>query len=272
MARIIGIVSGKGGVGKTTLGINLGAALAKNFDKNVTLVDCNVTTSHVGLYLGMYYCPVTLNKVLRSEHKIEEAINEHHSGLRVVPASLSLSDLEGVDITQLRSNIKGLFDKNDIVLLDIAPGLGREAIAGMKACDELLYVTHPFIPSAMDVVRAQEVAKEIGVDSIGVVVNMTNKKRYEMNKDEIEELTKLPVIATIPYDTKVHKSLHLKMPLVMLHPKHKVSKEVYKVASHLTGEVYELETGIKKMLRSLKNINPFKGKRKIKKPNPLEEV
>ena len=52
MARIIGIVSGKGGVGKTTLGINLGAALAHHLKKNVTIVDCNVTTSHLGLYLA----------------------------------------------------------------------------------------------------------------------------------------------------------------------------------------------------------------------------
>jgi cell division ATPase MinD len=270
MARIIGIVSGKGGVGKTTLGINLGATLAKHFEKNVALVDCNVTTSHIGLYLGMYYCPITLNKVLRGEHKIEEAINSHYSGLNVVPASLSLNDLEGVDITKLRSSIKGLFENNDYVLLDIAPGLGREAIAGMKACDEIVYVTHPFIPSTMDIVRTEEVAKELGLKSLGIVVNMSHKKQYEMSKDEIEELTKLPVIATIPYDTHVHKSLNLKMPLVMLHPNHRVSKEMYKVASHLTGEVYEMDSSFRKILKSIREM--FKKKEKPKEVESPEDL
>lgn len=270
MARIIGIVSGKGGVGKTTLSINLGAALAKQFNKRVTLVDCNVTTSHVGLYLGMYYCPITLNKVLRGENKIEEAINSHYSGLNVVPASLSLNDLEGVDVTKLRNSIRGLFDLNDFVLLDIAPGLGREAIAGIKACDEILYVTNPFVPSAMDIVRTEEIANGLEVDSLGVVVNMTNNKKYEMTKEEMEEITKLPVIATIPYDTNVHKSLSLKMPIVMLHPDHKVSKEIYKTASHITGELYVLESGLEKLLKRIRKINLFNRKR-IVEPNPVKE-
>jgi septum site-determining protein MinD len=74
MTRIIGIVSGKGGVGKTTIVANLGAALASFYKKRVIIVDCNVTTSHLGLYLGMYYHPVSLNQVLRGEASMDDAI------------------------------------------------------------------------------------------------------------------------------------------------------------------------------------------------------
>lgn len=271
MSRIIGIVSGKGGVGKTTIGINLGAALTKNFGKNVTLVDCNVTTSHVGLYLGMYYCPITLNKVLRDENSIDEAINNHYTGLKVVPASLSLNDLEGVDLTKLRNNLKKLFESNDLVILDVAPGLGREAIAAMRACDEIVYVTNPFVPSVMDIVRTEEVARELEIDSLGIIVNMSNKKKYEMTNDEIREITKLPVLAKIPYDTKVHKSLHLKMPLTMLHPEHKFSKEINKAASHITGEVYLMESTIERLLKRLRLDSILKKEKRIVEPNPVKE-
>ena len=235
MARVISIISGKGGVGKTTLGLNLGASLAKHFKKNVTLVDCNVTTSHVGLYLGMYYCPITLNKVLRGEYKIGDAINEHYSGMKVIPASLSLTDLEGVDITELRNKLKGLLNDNDIVLLDGSPGLGREGVASMRASDEILYVTNPYIPSVMDIVRCQEIANEIGVKPLGIAVNMVNNKKYEMSKSEIEELTKLPVIASIPHDKNVHRSLTLKMPIVLFKPHSAASKEILKLSSKLAG-------------------------------------
>lgn len=252
MARIISIISGKGGVGKTTVGLNLGTALVRNFKKNVTLVDCNITTSHVGLYLGIYYSPITLNKVLRGEHNINDAINEHYSGMKIVPASLSLTDLEGVDITLLRDSIRGLLFDNDIILLDGGPGLGREAIATMKACDEVLYVTNPFIPPVMDVVRCQEVASEIGVKPLGIVLNMVDRKKYEMNKNEIEELTKLPVISSIPYDKNVHRSLSLKMPLVMLKPGSSASKEFFKLASHLIGETYKAESGIMKFFKQFR--------------------
>lgn len=82
MTRIIGVISGKGGVGKTTVVANLGVILASEFKKDVIIVDCNISTSHLALYLGMYYCPITLNQVLKGEAKIEDAMYEYHvSGL-----------------------------------------------------------------------------------------------------------------------------------------------------------------------------------------------
>ena len=215
MSKIIGIVSGKGGVGKTTLTINLGSVLAQQFKKNVTVIDCNVTTSHLGLYLGMYYSPVTLNKVLRGESKIEDAIYEHFSGMKVIPASLSLSELDGIDITQIRSSIENILEKNDVILLDSAPGMGREALAALRAADGVIFVTTPYVPSVMDIVRCQEVVNELGIKSVGIVLNMVNKEKYEMSTDEIEQLTKLPVIASIPYDKNVNKSLAAKIPAAL---------------------------------------------------------
>jgi cell division ATPase MinD len=248
MVRIIGIVSGKGGVGKTTIGLNLGAALSQHFKKSVTIIDCNVTTSHLGLYLGMYYCPITLNKVLRGEYTAEEAIQSHHSGLKIIPASLSLSDLDGIDMTEIRNSIKSLFDKNDIILLDGGPGLGREAVATLKASDEILYVTNPYIPFAMDIVRNQEVVNDLGVKPLGIVLNMIHGKKYEMNAKEIEELTRLPVIAKIPFDRNVHKSLALKTPIVTYKPYSPASKEIVKLASTITGETYQFEGALQKFL------------------------
>lgn len=68
--RVIGIVSGKGGVGKTTLVANLGLSLVK-FGKSVTAVDCNVTTSHLGFNFGLHYYPKTLNNILKKKQKLQ---------------------------------------------------------------------------------------------------------------------------------------------------------------------------------------------------------
>lgn len=253
MTRIIGILSGKGGVGKTTIGLNIGAALAQNFKKDVTIIDCNITTSHLGLYLGMYYCPITLNKVLRDEYSAEEAIQSHSTGLKIMPASLSVSDLEGIDMSQLRNKIKSIFKKNDIILLDGSPGLGREALATLKASDEILYITNPYIPFAMDIVRNQEIVSKTDTKPLGIVLNMVHGKKYEMTEDEVEQLTKLPVIATIPFDTNIHQSLALKMPIVTLNPNSSSSREIIRLASDLIGEKYEVEEGaLQRFLNKLK--------------------
>jgi septum site-determining protein MinD len=251
LVRIIGVISGKGGVGKTTVSLNLGTALATQHKKNVTLVDCNVTTSHLSLYLGMYYCPVTLNKVLRGENRIEDAVHSHFSGMKVIPASLSLSDLEGIDITEIKDTLKNIFDKNDVILLDGSPGLGREAMATIKASDELIYVTNPYIPFIMDIIRCQEVVNELDIKQLGIVLNMVHGKKHEMTSSEIEELTKLKVMSTIPFDTNVHKSLALKMPLTMYKPGCAASKEFYKLASNLIGEKYINDSFSTRLLRML---------------------
>jgi septum site-determining protein MinD len=236
--RLIGIFSGKGGVGKTTIAINLGAVLAKQFNKRITIVDCNVTTSHLGLYLGIYYSPVTLNKVLRGENEIGDALFTHYTGMKIIPASLSFAELEGVDVLYLKEKVASLLDNNDFVLLDSAPGLGREAVASIRASKEIIYVTTPNVPSVMDVIKTNEVAMEAGVKPLGIILNMVHHEKHEMTKDEVEQLTNIPVIGTIPFDKTIRRSLSLKMPSVVLDPNSKSSKEFIKIGEKLTGEKY----------------------------------
>jgi septum site-determining protein MinD len=239
MSRVIGIVSGKGGVGKTTLTINLGATLSHKYKKNVTIVDCNLTTSHLGIHLGMYYTPATINKVLREEIDISESIYPHFSGMKVVPASMSMSDLKGVDIYRIKDVVANIAERSDIVLLDASPGFGREAMGAIQASNEVLYVTTPHVPAVMDIVRCQEVLNEFNVRPIGVVLNMVGKNKYEMKKGEVEHFTGVQVISSIPYDKKVSKGLHQKIPVTLLHPNSPASREINRLAAKIIGEPHK---------------------------------
>ena len=239
MTRIIGVVSGKGGVGKTTLVANLGAALASVFKKDVIVVDCNVTTSHLGLYLGMYYYPISLNKVLSDQVSIDNAIYDYSiSGMRIIPASLSIDDLRGIDVSKLKASIKKLFGKADIVLLDSAPGLGREAMSTMRAADEILYIMTPFVPPMMDVIKCNTVAGELGLKPLGVVMNMTGEGRHEVTPEEVEQIVELPVISMIPRDKNVLRSLSAKLPVIDYNPNSASSQEIIRLAASLIGEEY----------------------------------
>jgi septum site-determining protein MinD len=234
--RFIGIVSGKGGVGKTTVVANLGAVLASKFKKDVVIIDCNLTTSHLSISLGMYYCPVTLNNILRGEKRIEEAIYNHPSGMKVIPASLHLKELVGVDVAKLKECIKELDGKVDIVLLDAPPGLGREAYASIHASDEIIFVTNPNMPAATDIVKCKEIIKDIEKKPLGIILNMVNRKNYELTKREVEILIELPVISLIPTDKNILKSLAHRIPVTIYKPKSSASKELIKLAGWIIGE------------------------------------
>ncbi len=250
MSRIIGIVSGKGGVGKTTLALNLGAVLSQHYKRNVTVIDCNVTSSHLGLHLGIYNHPTSLNKVLKGELGMEKSSYQHSTGMNVIPASVHLEDLKGVDITNLREKIKEMSDENSIILLDSAPGFGREAMAAIRASDEILCITNPYIPSIMDVVRCRKLISAIEKNHLGIVLNMANREKYELTKNEVEQLSGIPVISLVPYDKNVNKSLALKTPVTILDAKTPASREMFRLAASLIGEEYKAKTGLIDFLKS----------------------
>lgn len=236
MPRVIGIISGKGGVGKTTLVANLGVALSK-LGRKTTLVDCNVTTSHLGFCFGLFYYDKTLNNVLKKEASLSEAIYFHSSGVRIIPASLDVEQLTGLEINELKSTIQNI-ENTDIVLLDSAPGFGREAMSVLNSCSEVIFVTIPYMNAVADVVRGYRIIKQMDITPIGIVLNMTGKNRFELSSKDVESLTGLPVISKIPFDKNVQKSLVLGMPTVSFRSSAPSSIETMKLASEITGEYY----------------------------------
>ena len=234
--RVIGVISGKGGVGKSTITANLGASLAMRYRKEVVIIDCNLSTSHLSLSLGMYYCPVTLNNVLRVEKTVSESMYAHTSGMKIIPASLHLREIEGVDMTDIKRIVQELEGKVDYILLDASPGLGRETYATIHSSQELILVTNPNMPSISDVIKCREILKDLGKKPIGIVLNMVKGKDYEMKRKEIEAMTELPVVASVPQDENIPRSLANKKPVVMYRPISGSSREFNRLAGWLVGE------------------------------------
>ena len=96
MAKAYAIISGKGGVGKTTSAVNLGTCL-NHLGEDVIIVDANLTTPNVGIHLGAPIVPITLNHALNNQAKFEDAIYEHETGTKIMPASLSLRETEKIN-------------------------------------------------------------------------------------------------------------------------------------------------------------------------------
>lgn len=236
MSRIIGVVSGKGGVGKTTVVANLGAVLAERFAKRVVIVDCNLTTSHLSMYLGLHQAPTTINDVLRGEAEISEAAYIHESGMTVVPASLSSGEGGEFEIGRLKNVVGKLFGGADVVLLDSAPGLGKEAMATIGASDEVLFVTNPNTPAVMDVIRCSKAAGRTGVRKLGIVLNMVHGESHELSVREVEQLAELKVIAIVPFDKNVMRSLDARKPVITYNPNSGASRAFVRLASHLVSE------------------------------------
>lgn len=238
MAKVIGVFSGKGGVGKTTTTVNLGAALAYDFGKNVMVMDTNTTSSCLSLHLGMHYAPLTINNVLRNEVKHSDAVEKHGSGMNVIPASIRLQD-SFVDLSNLPEIVKSASKGSDIVLLDTAPSIGEETLWSLKSCDEALIVTNPDLPSVVEALKMIKLAQEYEVNVIGLVVNKM-KGKHALSLDEISKICNVPIISTIPLDERVDESIKVNVPVVHFKPHSKASLAFKKLASNIIGEEYKI--------------------------------
>ena len=250
MTRIIGILAGKGGVGKTTVAINLACALGL-LNKKVILVDFNFTTSHLALELGIVP-KITLNNVLRNEEKIENAIYPRYN-IFVVPASLGLYDLIDLEVSDIKFKIKNLFSNFDVTILDSSPGFGKEAMLTMQASDEVIFVTNPTITSIIDVIKGRQLAIQLGIKPIGVVVNKYRGKSFELKPQEVAEILELPLIATINEDEDFLKSEALRIPMVFY--KRNKAEEFIKLASILTGTEYKKPNLLERFLKRINFAN-----------------
>ncbi len=255
---IVGVVSGKGGVGKTTIASNLSYYLSQ-VGKNVTLIDCNVTTSHLNFNFGFFSFSKTLNNVLRGEAEIWEATYKYKT-LNIVPASLRLEDLSYIDLMSLNRTIRSI--NSELVFLDSAPGFGREAISVLNSVDSVLIVSTPFMASIADVLRMKKILEELNVYPLGIVLNMVKGRSYELSKKDVEAITGLKVVEVVPYDENVEYALSLGKPFIEIFPNTKASIAIKRLANKLFGvEIKEKIGFFDGMKRGILEL--FRGKFKI---------
>jgi len=198
----IAIVSGKGGVGKTTTTINLGLALYK-IGANVILLDGNITTPNLGLYVGVLKTPTTLNNALKGETHISQAIYSHKSGLKIIPSDLAVDSIENINFRQIKKTILDLDRHANILLVDTAATLGSETQNILNAVDEAILVVNTDKGALADALRTVAVCKKLKVPIIGVIVNKVKKR---LNKKRIEDFLGIPIIGAIKHDEKFVKT------------------------------------------------------------------
>ena len=154
MGKLIGVLNQKGGVGKTTTTVNLGAGLAER-GKRVLLVDIDAQsnlTAHLGLagkedQEDANAAPVpeyTIYDVLKGTKKISEVILQRGENLFVVPSSLLLSaaDLEFGGVVGrellLKRTLQQVKDEYDLIVIDCPPALGLLTLNVLAAVDEVI--------------------------------------------------------------------------------------------------------------------------------------
>lgn len=232
MSKAIGIIAVKGGVGKTTVSASLASDLANHHKKNVLLVDGNYSAPNLGLHMDIVNPDRTIHHVLENKARISSATHNKF-GVDVVPGSYVFE--KSLNFLKLKNKLNGVKGNYDFTILDSSPSLNEEILSVMLASDNIFVVSTPDYPTLSCTLKAARLAKQRGAPISGIILNKVRNSFYELSLKEVEKATGIPVVAKIPDDKNVLRSLFTRIPVSVYNKKTSFSREINRLNSVLTN-------------------------------------
>ncbi|HVR30511.1 MAG TPA: ParA family protein [Thermoanaerobaculia bacterium] len=214
--NIVAVVNQKGGVGKTTTAINLGAALGA-LERRVLLVDCD-PQGNASRGLAIEASPPLLYEALRGESTLADCVRPTgFPGLDIVPSNRDLVGIEVEFVGQagwehrLREAL-GTIDGYDLVLLDCPPSLGHLTICALTAADRVLiplqceYFALEGMGELLATLRRVRQTLNPSLEVAGIVLTMYDE-RTRLSKDVVAEVRRH--FSDRVYNTVVPRNIRL---------------------------------------------------------------
>jgi flagellar biosynthesis protein FlhG len=251
-ARVIAVTSGKGGVGKTNLSVNLSVALAR-LGKQAMLVDGDVGLANANILLGLN-SNGTIADVIAQGARVADVVQTGPAGMRLVPGhsgggiGLAMSDS---DRDRLGRAFRPYAEEVDHVLVDTASGISPDALEFVAASDLILLVLSAEPTAFMDAYQLVKVlALEHDRTEIAIVTNMVDDdpagiQLFRHFQEVVKRFlpTKLSHLGSIPRDEQVREAVLRKRACIDAFPDSRASAAITKLARTLSAQILPTTTG-----------------------------
>ncbi|GEL77983.1 AAA family ATPase [Tenuibacillus multivorans] len=238
--QVITVCSGKGGVGKTVLSVNLAIALSKK-NVDVALIDGEFQFGDVGLAMDLQPS-FTMKDIVDEQDRLDEYnitnyLTRHESGVKVLTAPDRPEYAELVTGDLIRQTVQLLKRNFDYIVIDAGYGMKDKTVDFMEEADKVLTVTTLEVASLKNTKMMLETIHQLQFDQkLELILN-----RYNMDSliktEEVPGMLRVEDVRHIPNNFKLtSQSMNLGVPVVVSHAKSDVAKGIFKLAQALIDE------------------------------------
>lgn len=168
---VLAIASAKGGVGKSTTSINLGAAL-QALTGSVVVVEVDLAMANLLDLIDIDFHPdvdPSLHDVLADRSEASAAVYEAEGGFDIMPSGPDIEGYASLEPRKLGATVETLRDLYDVILLDTGAGLSYETLLPLGLADGVLLVSTPRLASVRDTQKTKNLTERVGGKVIGIV-------------------------------------------------------------------------------------------------------
>ncbi|HWI62394.1 MAG TPA: MinD/ParA family protein [Symbiobacteriaceae bacterium] len=252
-ARVLAVTSGKGGVGKTNVSVNLSYALMA-LGKEVMVLDADLGLANVDVLLGTVP-QKHLGHALAGTADILDVIYEGPGQLKLIAGGSGmgdLADLAEADLQRFISSLRKLETQADFLVVDTGAGLGRSVRNFVLAADVVLVVTTPEPTAITDAYALiKSVVQKNPAADIKLIINQVeNKAEGEEAASRLSTAmlrflgASTEFLGTIPVDREVPRCVRNQQPFLLAAPNSQASHAVRSIASRLLGDPEDPKAGV----------------------------
>ncbi len=231
--RVLAVSSGKGGVGKTNVAVNLGVSLSE-LGRHAVLLDADLGLANVDVLLGLQP-KFNLSHVLSGERSLDEILVEGPSGLKIVPASSGIQRMSELTTAEQAAVIRAFGDMNqdiDVLLVDTAAGISGGVVNFARACQDIILVVCDEPTSLTDAYAFIKLLnRDYGVHRFQILPNMVQD--YQQGQALFGKLCRvtdryldvtLDLLGVVPRDEQLRKAVQKQTPVVVAYPHSKAAR------------------------------------------------
>ena len=245
--RVLTVFSPKGGVGKTTMSVNLGLALTLAGHR-VCVVDLDLAFGDVAITLQLIP-EHTIAEAVDSEHDldfsmIQTLLTSHSSGLTILAAPTHPEGRDHVSASLVRRVIQTLRHNFDYIVIDTPPGFDDQVLGAFDETDECVIVATLDVPTIKNT--------KVAIETLDLLQIVRNNRHLVLNRaDEevglsqanVEEILGMKVSVSLPSALAVASATNHGQPIVLSKPDHPVSRAISSLARQLVGELVGARSG-----------------------------